>query len=367
MTYSTVASSWDFTQYSKKHTLFLRCIVVQRQASNLSHGSADVPDFSIMFTPARELVVMKHYITYMVTLYCLNWRTLDQRLALVNRLNWPNMLGIPPVLITKWWDVCRAVEIYCNIEIPTILGHLELNYIFLRGVVPTSDQYHLRLRCPYMEKSLQHSELPNAIHNFLPKCLSKNPEVRAQSARLVRTLECNLYTPKLAAGGIYRYYDSYTGLPVQQYLQIENSDGLDEHWWHEILTETTAVRNAAKFEQTPAEMLIFYDHVPALPKTGKSSTAAIESKMDLHEFEETHGLNFAREASKFAQPHDASLSAAQRAEHMPLIDVDLLERHLELLDAQMKRGLEQGMLGDINLDFRLGADAGQGSGRQKRF
>ena len=108
---------------------------------------------------------------------------------------------------------------------------------------------------------------------------------------------------------------------------------------------------------------MFCNRTPAQPKTSLSDRATRQSQMDASNFDSRTGVKHVAESAKYAQPHGDRLSATERAAEMPAIDVDALTKCADQLEAQIKRGREQGLLGDVDLNFRI--DTGESS-RQKR-
>mmetsp|Transcript_35941 Transcript_35941/g.57905 ORF Transcript_35941/g.57905 Transcript_35941/m.57905 type:complete len:240 (-) Transcript_35941:196-915(-) len=195
--------TFKFVEHSKKNNLWRRCVIQQLRPTDMSQVFESHSDYSKKFTMAREAVVMEFCITYMVKLYVLNYRTLESRLKLVDRMHWSDFLGIPPEIIKKWWTLCRNVEIKCQVEAPTILGFIEMSMVFKKGRVPSDAEMHLRLNCDYMVKLLESREDQDDVHNFKPKCLSDDPETKAQSGLLVKQLDVELFDNTKAAGGLY--------------------------------------------------------------------------------------------------------------------------------------------------------------------
>ena len=355
---------YNFVPNTLKNNLFKLCIIEEIKPGDKSPVVTDTLDYSSNFTLEREREVMKHSFLYMATLYCLSLRDLPNRLLLVDRMLWGDLLGIPFALVRKWWPLCREVEIQCQLECPTILGYIEPNMIFTKGRVPTEEEKHLRLKNRYMENLLERRDRAEPFHNFKPKCLSRDDAIKSQSARLAKQLESEMFDGALPAGGRYRGYCPVLGFPVSQYIEV-TMNGVKVFYWQQMLSECVAERKRHHFDMSSAEVKIFCDCTPAQPKTNLSDRSATQGKEDTQSLNARHGLKHVAEQSKFAQPHADRLTKRQRAADTEGIDVDALIRHAELMDCQMKRGRDNGSMGGVDLDFRLEHEEGESSGRKR--
>jgi len=366
MKFSEKGEIYPFVPNTRKNNLWKSLIANQLTGEDKSQVVTNVKDYSGNFEIEREMEVMTHSLHYMITLYCLNYRELENRLRLVDRMNWGELLGIPFEIVKKWWSLCRKMEIQCQVECPTILGYLEPLMIFKKtGRVPSaSDRENLRLNNGYMEGLLKLREDQAPLHDFKPKCLSRIADIKTTSTRLARKLECELFDGSLPAAGRYRWYCPNTGLPVSLYIQV-CVDGVMSYYWQQVYTNLAASRVPFKFELNRLEIHMFCDRKPPGPKTSLSDSSSKQGKQDSANSDAIHGHRHTAEMSRHAQPHGDRLDARERAAEMDGIDVDALIRHQEERDSQLQRGREKKLYGFVDLDFRTDAEEGGPSRRSK--
>jgi len=288
----------------------------------------------------------------MVMLYVMTFRTLKERLTLVDISLWPSLLGIPSEIIDQMWCSCRRVEINGNVTYPTILGPLKPGCLFRLGCMPTETQKNLQIGNPWMEMTLQTNCQEKNYHDFASEGNLDKEKHSYEDLKI--QFENELYNRDLPAGGKFAGYHPFTGLPVSRCIVFQrgetNVPGEKKvAFWQHIASETSAVLVEEDHYMGAAQSVLFWPRGPTLLQNEDTRRDSKRQKERKADHDEKHQLSHAKREMKTAVAHVGQLDHQQRSSMRPSIDPDFINKSLDEMHARFESGAAQGLPGGYDM------------------
>jgi len=224
------------------------------------HEYADLTKLHLQFDQAQAQNLAYHVIVYFVKLFCVTNPYVKMRMLLANVGNWPQLLGFPPLFVSRYWHLMVDTEKKESIKHPILQGEENRGSKWERWVYePAVSTYENSS----MESIL--ARTPKPTFDFTPPA-EKLPKTATEldkssalftAAYLKANFIYHLWDKKDPRGGRHPGHSNTHGHPIKRQMRVEQDDGKIQWWKLQNTCGTKKEVPNKEFTSTEQEILAF--------------------------------------------------------------------------------------------------------------